>query len=64
MIKVKAIFGHSYNGMLRNIGDIYEIEESDFAIMKDYSVFKEVSDSDKITEKEVVKKEAKTKELK
>lgn len=63
MIKVKTIFGHSYNGMLRNIGDIYDIEESDFAIMKDYSVFKEVSDSD--DEQEVItKKRGRTKELK
>ena len=63
MIKVKAIFGHSYNGMLRNIGDVYDIEESDFAIMKDYSVFKEVSDSD--DEQEVItKKRDRTKELK
>lgn len=54
MVKVKSIFGHFYNGVTREIGDVYEINEADFAIMKQYSVFKEVTNSEKVTEKEVV----------
>ena len=62
MVKVKSIFGHSYNGVPREIGDVYEIEEADFAIMKQYSVFKEVADLEQEVKPELSK--AKTKELK
>lgn len=63
MVKVKTIFGHFYNGVSREIGDTYEINESDFALMKQYSVFKEVTDSD-IEDEVITKKRGRTKELK